>query len=57
MNGAELLSAYSGAELSLTGINIMKMYSASIQKLTAASAIKPPKIGIDLKLLLLPKIG
>jgi hypothetical protein len=43
-NGAELVSIYSGAELKLTGINIMKMYSASIQKLTAASAIKPPGV-------------
>jgi hypothetical protein len=55
MNGAELLSAYSGAELSLTGINIMKMYSASIQKLTAASAIKPPGFPFSLPLVSLTK--
>lgn len=51
INGKESVSVYSGAELRLTSINIMKMYAASYQKLSAASAIKPPGVpfALDLK--------
>lgn len=57
INGKESISIYSGSDLKLTAINIMTMYAASIQKLTAASALKPPGVPFKPDLLTFPPIS
>lgn len=46
VNANESISIFSDGEILQSAINIMKIYSGSIQKLTSMSAIKPPSLPI-----------
>ncbi len=47
VNAAEAMSLFSDGELNTTAKNIMKMTAGSFQKLSAASALKPPALSIN----------
>lgn len=46
VNANESISIYTDGEMLQSAINIMKIYSGSIQKITSMSAIKPPSLPI-----------
>lgn len=47
VNAKEALSLFSDGELNTTAKNIMKMTAGSYQKLSSASALKPPKFPLN----------
>lgn len=47
VNAAEAMSLFSDGELNTTAKNIMKMTAGSFQKLSSASALKPPELSIN----------
>lgn len=46
INGNESISIFTDGEMLQSAINIMKIYSGSIQKMTSRSAIRPPSVPI-----------
>ena len=54
-NTSETISLYTDGEMQQTAVNIMKIFSGSIQKMTSMSAIKGPSVPILENLLQLTK--
>jgi hypothetical protein len=46
INGNESISIFTDGEMLQSAINIMKIYSGSIQKMTSRSAVRPPSVPI-----------